>query len=77
MSKIVTKIALLINHSKSAVPPYINNTNKGKVAVVPGDKELRSSINDNLGKLSEQPYEKLENEIAELKAELTELKKVN
>ena len=36
------------------------NYNKGKVTVVPGDKELRSSINDNLGKLGELPYEKLE-----------------
>ena len=35
--------------------------NKGKVTVVPGDKELRSTIIDNLGKLGEQPYEKLEN----------------
>lgn len=33
--------------------------NKGKVTVVPGDKELRSSIIDNLGKLGEKPYEKL------------------
>ncbi|MBL0131551.1 MAG: hypothetical protein IPP43_10835 [Chitinophagaceae bacterium] len=31
---------------------------KGKLTVVPGDQELRSIINDNLGKLGEQPYEK-------------------
>jgi len=36
------------------------NYNKGKLTVVPGDKELRSSIIDNLGKLGELPYEKLE-----------------
>lgn len=34
--------------------------NRGRVTIVPGDKELRSSILDNLGKLGEQPYEKLE-----------------
>ena len=34
--------------------------NKGKMQVVAPDKELRSVINDNLGKLGEQPYEKLE-----------------
>ena len=34
--------------------------NKGKLLIVPGDKELRSKINDNLGKLGEQPYQKLE-----------------
>ncbi len=34
--------------------------NKGKMVVVPGDKELRSTITDNLGKLGERPYEKLE-----------------
>lgn len=39
--------------------------NKGKVVVVPGDKELRSAIIDNLGKLGEQPYEKLESDIAQ------------
>jgi hypothetical protein len=32
---------------------------KGKMKVVPGDKELRSIIMDNLGKLGELPYEKL------------------
>ncbi len=31
--------------------------NKGKLLVVPGDQELRSLIRDNLSKLSEQPYE--------------------
>ncbi len=31
----------------------------------PVDRELRSQINDNLGKLGEQPYEKLEDEIAQ------------
>lgn len=32
----------------------------GKLAVLPGDKEIRSVINDNLAKLGEQPYVKLE-----------------
>lgn len=35
---------------------------KGKLIVTPGDKELRNTITDNLGKLSEQPYQELENE---------------
>ncbi|HYM95339.1 MAG TPA: hypothetical protein VET23_14470 [Chitinophagaceae bacterium] len=35
---------------------------KGKLVVVPGDKELKSTINDNLGKLREQPYQKLQDE---------------
>ncbi|MEO7394457.1 MAG: hypothetical protein ABIU11_05895 [Chitinophagaceae bacterium] len=35
--------------------------NKGKLFVITGDKELRSTITDNLDKLSEQPYEKLDN----------------
>ena len=34
--------------------------NKGKILLVPPNMELRSTINDNLGKLGEQPYEKLE-----------------
>ncbi len=37
---------------------------KGKLSVVKGDQELRSAINDNLGKLGEQPYEVLEDEIS-------------
>ena len=32
----------------------------GKMVVLPGDAELKSTIIDNLGQLSEQPYEKLE-----------------
>ena len=36
--------------------------NKGKLSIIPGDKELRSTINDNLGKLGEQPYQKLADE---------------
>ena len=38
---------------------------KGKLAIIPGDQELRSIINDNLGKLGEQPYIKLENATAQ------------
>jgi hypothetical protein len=37
---------------------------QGKLSVVRGDQELRSAINDNLGKLGEQPYEILEDEIS-------------
>lgn len=33
---------------------------KGKLLVVKGDQELRSTINDNLSKLGEQPYEVLD-----------------
>lgn len=36
--------------------------NKGKLSVVPGDNELKSRINDYLAILSEEPYEKLNNE---------------
>lgn len=35
---------------------------KGKLIVSPGDKELRNTINDNLGKLAEQSYQKLQDE---------------
>jgi hypothetical protein len=38
---------------------------KGKLLVQPGDQELRSQVNDNLSKLGEQPYEKLEDETAQ------------
>ena len=38
---------------------------KGKMLIVPGDKELKSMINDNLAKLGEQPYEKLEDDLAQ------------
>ena len=48
-------------------PIYVDNItlkyNKGKVTVLPGDAELKSVINDNLGKLCEQPYVKLDSEI--------------
>jgi hypothetical protein len=37
--------------------------NKGRLLITPGDKELRRVLNDNLGKLSELPYQKLSNEI--------------
>jgi hypothetical protein len=33
---------------------------KGKLAVIPGDQEVRSTINDNLGKLGEFPFEPLD-----------------
>jgi hypothetical protein len=36
--------------------------NKGKLLVVQGDNELRSQINDNLSKLGEQPYQKLQDD---------------
>lgn len=38
--------------------------NKGKMSIVPGDKELRNTINDNLGKLGELPFGKLDDELA-------------
>jgi hypothetical protein len=46
---------------------------KGKLRVVPGDKELRSVIIDNLGKLGEQPYQKLQDEIDQDKGVRKEL----
>ncbi|MBS1919067.1 MAG: hypothetical protein JST17_02330 [Bacteroidetes bacterium] len=36
--------------------------NKGKLAVVPGNMELKNKIMDNLGKLKEYPYQKLQDE---------------
>jgi hypothetical protein len=39
--------------------------NKGKIIMVQGDKEMRSTLLDNLGKLSEQPYEKLADDHAQ------------
>jgi hypothetical protein len=36
---------------------------KGKLVVVPGDTELKSTINDNLGNLSEQPYQEPDKEM--------------
>lgn len=39
--------------------------NKGKLLVVPGDKELRSILLDNLGKLSEQPYEVIDEDLGQ------------
>jgi hypothetical protein len=38
---------------------------KGRLQLVPPDKELNAQVNDNLGKLGEQPYEKLEDETAQ------------
>ncbi|MCC7402213.1 MAG: hypothetical protein IT214_12085 [Chitinophagaceae bacterium] len=32
---------------------------KGRLKVIPGDTELKNTINDNLGKLREQPYQKV------------------
>ncbi len=64
-----TCYACVYTDTTDAAPIDLHNIlliyNKGKVAVIPGDKDLRSSINDNLGKLSEQPYEKLEDEMAQ------------
>jgi hypothetical protein len=36
---------------------------KGKLRVKQGDQELRSVVNDNLGKLSEMPFEELDKEM--------------
>lgn len=45
-----------------AVHNIVLKYNRGKLTVVPGDKDLRSAISDNLGKLGEQPYQKLQDE---------------
>jgi hypothetical protein len=37
--------------------------NKGKLAVLPGDKDLKNIITDNLSKLSELSYQPLQDEI--------------
>lgn len=38
---------------------------KGKMIVVPGDAELKSTILDNLGKLSEMPFEKIDPDLGQ------------
>lgn len=64
-----TCYACTYSDTTDAAPVDLHNIllkyNKGKVTIVPGDKELRSTLNDNLGKLGEQPYEKLENEMSQ------------
>lgn len=53
------------NTSDTAPEPVNSITlryNKGKLTVVPGDQELKNTITDNLGKLKEQPYQKLQDE---------------
>ena len=37
--------------------------NNGKISIVPGSPELKSIINDNLGKLAEQPYQAIDKEL--------------
>jgi len=44
------------------VPDLVLKYSKGRLVIIPGDKELRNMINDNLGKLSERPYQKLDND---------------
>jgi hypothetical protein len=64
-----TCFACSYSDSNDTAPESIHNIvlryQKGKMMVVPGDQELRSTINDNLGKLGEQPYEKLTDDIAQ------------
>jgi hypothetical protein len=64
-----TCYACAYTDTTDAAPVPIHNIvlkyNKGKMMVVPGDKELRSTIMDNLGKLAELPYEKLEDDISQ------------
>ena len=55
--------------TSDAAPLELHNIllkySKGKIMVVPGDKELHSAILDNLGKLGELPYEKLMDDMAQ------------
>lgn len=55
--------------TSDAAPVPLHNIvlkySKGKMMIVPGDKELRSAIMDNLGKLGELPYEKLAEDMAQ------------
>ncbi len=64
-----TCFACAYTDTSDAAPVPINNIrlrySKGKPSVIPGDKELRSMINDNLAKLGEQPYEVLEDNTAQ------------
>lgn len=52
--------------SSDAGPKSVNSIalryNNGKLKVVTGDQELKNTIIDNLGKLKEQPYQKLQDE---------------
>ena len=64
-----TCYACAYTDTSDAAPIGIHNImmkyNKGKMTIVPGDKELRSTILDNLGKLGELRYEKLADDMAQ------------
>jgi hypothetical protein len=64
-----TCFACSYSDSSDTAPEPVHNITlkyqKGKLTVVPGDTELKNTISDNLGKLGEQPYETLEDGIAQ------------
>ena len=61
-----TCFACEYSDTSDAGPQPINSItlrySKGKIMVVPGDQELKNTITDNLSKLKEQPYQKLQDE---------------
>jgi hypothetical protein len=61
-----TCFACEYSDASDAGPGSVNSIilryNKGKLIVVPGDQELKNTITDNLGKLKEHPYQKLQDE---------------
>jgi hypothetical protein len=64
-----TCFACSYEDSTDAAPVPVSSVeikyNKGKLVVVPGTKELRSTINDNLAKLGELPYQAVDPELGQ------------
>jgi hypothetical protein len=64
-----TCFACAYTDTSDTAPELLHNIvlkyDKGKLNIVPGDTELRSTIRDNLEKLGEQPYEKLADDVAQ------------
>ena len=64
-----TCFACSYEDTSDTAPLPINNISlkysKGRMILAGLDKELKNKLNDNLAKLGEQPYEKLENDISQ------------
>lgn len=64
-----TCYACTYDHTSDAAPIEVRSIalrySNGKIIIHPGNQELRSIINDNLGKLGEEPYQLLEDAIAQ------------
>ena len=64
-----TCFACAMDDSSDTAPVEMQNIklkySKGKLVLVQGTTQIRSAINDNLGKLSELPYEKLDQDLSQ------------